>query len=64
MCNDRSDDARSAAIEQLEALGCSTYAARTYVALVELGEGTAQEVSTVADVPRTRVYNAAAELRE
>lgn len=57
-------DPRAVAIEQLEALGLSTYAARTYVALARLGEGTATDVSEVADVPRTRVYDAAEELRE
>jgi sugar-specific transcriptional regulator TrmB len=46
----------------LQALGQRTYAARTFVALVRLGEGTAQDVSNVADVPRTRVYDAVAEL--
>jgi len=34
--------------------GLSEYAARTYVALVDLGEATAREVSDAADVPRTR----------
>jgi sugar-specific transcriptional regulator TrmB len=63
MTRDPSDRARSTAVEQLEALGLSTYAARTFVALVSLGEGTAQEVSELADVPRTRVYDAADELR-
>lgn len=51
------------AIKQLPALGLSAYAARTLVALVELGEGTAQDVSGVADVPRTRVYDAVDELQ-
>lgn len=55
---------RSVAVEQLTELGLSTYAARTYVALVQLGEGTAEDVSTVAEVPRTRVYDAAEELRD
>jgi len=64
MSGDRSDRARSTAIEQLKALGLSTYAARTFVALVSLGEGTAQHVSEVAEVPRTRVYDAADELRD
>ncbi|WP_254839099.1 TrmB family transcriptional regulator [Natronomonas marina] len=63
MTRDPSDRTRSTAVEQLEALGLSTYAARTFVALVSLGEGTAQEVSELADVPRTRVYDAADELR-
>ena len=58
------DQARSTAIEQLRALGLSTYAARTFVALVGLDDGTAQDVSDVADVPRTRVYDAVEELRD
>ncbi|QCC48852.1 TrmB family transcriptional regulator [Halobellus limi] len=64
MSGDPSDHARSTAVKQLEELGLSTYAARTFVALVGLGEGTAQDVSEAADVPRTRVYDAADELRE
>jgi len=52
------------AVEHLKAFGLSTYAARTFVALVSLGEGTAQDVSEVANVPRTRVYDAADELGE
>ena len=55
---------RSVAIEQLEALGLSAYAARTFVALTTLQCGTAQEVSEVSDVPRTRVYDAVTELKE
>ncbi|WP_418285083.1 TrmB family transcriptional regulator [Halorubrum sp. DTA46] len=64
MSEDSSDRARSTAIRQLKALGLSTYAARTFVALVSLDEGSAQDVSEVADVPRTRVYDAADELRD
>lgn len=64
MSGDPSDKARSTAVKQLKALGLSTYAARTFVALVSLREGTAQDVSEVADVPRTRVYDAADELRD
>jgi sugar-specific transcriptional regulator TrmB len=63
MSPDTSDDARAVAIEQLEQFGLSTYAARTFVALVGLGTGTAKDVSRVADVPRTRVYDAVDELR-
>jgi len=59
-----SDDPRSTAVEQLEAFGLSAYAARTFVALTGLGEGTAKDVSALAEVPRTRVYDATAELRE
>ena len=64
MCPEPSDQPRSIAIEQLKAFGLSTYAAQTFVALVSLGDGTAQDVSDVSDVPRTRVYDAAAELSD
>ncbi|WP_123537846.1 TrmB family transcriptional regulator [Halosimplex salinum] len=64
MTHDGTESPRSVAIEQLTEFGLSTYAARTFVALVSLGGGTAQEVSDVADVPRTRVYDAVAELQE
>jgi len=59
-----SDELRATAIRQLKALGLSTYAARTFVALACLGDGTAEDVSDVADVPRTRVYDAVDELQE
>ena len=55
---------RTIAIEQLETLGLSSYAARTYVSLVSLGNGTAREVSQVSEVPRTRVYDAVEELNQ
>lgn len=58
------DNPRSAAIDQLEQLGLSTYAARTLVALVALDSGAAKDVSEVADIPRTRVYDAVEELQE
>jgi len=64
MRTDPSDDPRSAAIEQLEQFGLSAYAARTFVALVSLGTGTAKDVSGVSDVPRTRVYDAIEELQD
>lgn len=63
MVPDSPDQPRTVGIEQLEAFGLSAYAARTFVALVSLGEGTAQDVSDVSDVPRTRVYDAVEELR-
>lgn len=56
------NDPNTAAIEQLERFGLSTYAARTFVALVGLGTGTAREVSQISEVPRTRVYDAVDEL--
>ncbi len=60
---DPSEQARFTAVKQLKALGLSTDAARTLVALVSLGEGTAQDVNEATDVPRTRVSDAADELR-
>jgi len=64
MSFNHSDDPWSTAVDQLEAFGLSTYAARTFVALTGLGEGTAKDVSALAEVPRTRVYDATDELRE
>lgn len=60
---DSPEQPRRVAIEQLEALGLSSYAARTFVALSSLGEGTARNVSDISDVPRTRVYDAIDELQ-
>jgi sugar-specific transcriptional regulator TrmB len=62
--SERADDPESVAVDQLRAMGLSAYAARTYVALVGLGEGTARDVSERVEVPRTRVYDAVEELRE
>lgn len=62
MTPDPTNDPQTAAIEQLERFGMSSYAARTFVALTSLGMGTAREVSQVSDVPRTRVYDAIDEL--
>ena len=58
------EDASEEAVETLTELGLGLYAARTFVALVVLSGGTAVEVSQTADVPRTRVYDAAEELVE
>ncbi|WP_114578766.1 TrmB family transcriptional regulator [Saliphagus sp. LR7] len=58
-----SDRSWSTAVDHLEALGLSTYAARTFVALQGLGDGTARDVSDVTSVPRTRVYDAVEELQ-
>jgi len=64
MSHDPRTEPRAAAIEQLESFCLSTYAARTFVALVEIGTGTAKRVSEVAEVPRTRVYDAVDELHD
>jgi sugar-specific transcriptional regulator TrmB len=58
------DESVEQAIDRLERLGLSAYAARTFVALVDLGDGTAKDVSETVDVPRTRVYDAAEELSD
>jgi len=64
MSNGPSERPRLEAIDQLEALGLSAYAARTFVGLVELGTATAKSVSETVDVPRTRVYDAVEELAD
>lgn len=64
MSNEDRHQWRTHAVEHLEKLGLSTYAARTMVALFQIGEGTAKDVSRVSDVPRTRVYDAVEELQE
>lgn len=45
------------AVTSLEELGLTEYEARCFVALTRLSKGTAKEVSQVADVPRSRVYD-------
>ena len=51
-------DAQGEAIELLQKLGLKEYEARCFVALTRLPFGTAKEISDVASVPRTRVYDA------
>lgn len=51
-------DAEQDAIELLQNLGLKEYEARCFVALTRLPFGTAKEISDVASVPRTRVYDA------
>lgn len=45
------------AVTSLEALGLTEYEARCFVALTRISKGTAKEISQVADVPRSRVYD-------
>ncbi|MEF8831563.1 MAG: helix-turn-helix domain-containing protein [Halobacteriales archaeon] len=52
------------AVEALRTLGLSNYEAQVFVALQQLGTGTAQEVSRVSEVPRSQVYGAADDLAE
>ncbi|WP_101297396.1 TrmB family transcriptional regulator [Halegenticoccus soli] len=46
------------AVGVLQNLGLSEYEAKCYVALAHLPQGTARDVSRIADVPRSRVYGA------
>lgn len=64
MNTDPTQDPQSAAVEQLEQFGLSSYAARTFVALASLGTATARDISQVSEVPRTRVYDAVDELHD
>ncbi|WP_226482291.1 TrmB family transcriptional regulator [Natrinema amylolyticum] len=45
------------AVTTLEELGLTEYEARCFVALVRISKGTAKEISQVADIPRSRVYD-------
>jgi sugar-specific transcriptional regulator TrmB len=51
-------------VEALRTLGLSNYEAQVFVALQQLGSGTAQEVSDLSAVPRSQVYGAADDLAE
>lgn len=46
------------AVALLQELGLKEYEARCFVALTQLSEGTAREISDISEVPRTRVYDA------
>ncbi|MFB6188283.1 MAG: TrmB family transcriptional regulator, partial [Halapricum sp.] len=50
------------AVEALKRLGLPNYQAQVFVALQQLGVGTAQDISEVSDVPRSQVYGAADDL--
>ncbi|WP_226042553.1 helix-turn-helix domain-containing protein [Natrinema sp. DC36] len=45
------------AVTTLEELGLTEYESRCLVALVRISKGTAKEISQVADIPRSRVYD-------
>ena len=48
----------------LERLGLSNYEARVFVALQQLGSGTADAISNISEVPRSQVYGTADDLAE
>lgn len=49
---------RSETVDLLQELGLKEYEARCFLALTQLHEGTAKEISELSEVPRTRVYDA------
>jgi len=57
-------DDHERAVELLKQLGMKTYEAECFVALHAVPSGTARDVSEVANVPRTRVYDATASLAD
>lgn len=48
----------------LEELGLTGYQAKAYRAALELGGGEAKEISTLAPIPRTKIYSILSELHE
>lgn len=62
--SENTDDAQDAAVGLLEEFGLTEYRAKAFVALTRLGEGTAKEVSQVADIPQARVYDCMEALHE
>lgn len=52
------------AIESFQRLGLTNYEAKVFIALQRLGSGTARDVSTVTDVPRSQVYSVADSLED
>lgn len=54
----------SAAIEAFEQLGLTSYEAQVFIGLHRLGTGTARDVASVSDVPRSQVYSVAESLEE
>ncbi|PSP81902.1 TrmB family transcriptional regulator [Halobacteriales archaeon QS_1_68_17] len=58
------EEAVGEAVETLQAFELTSYEAKCFVALTRIGQGTAKEVSEVADVPRARVYDCAETLQD
>ena len=58
------DHSREHAVTLLQDLGLKEYEARCFVALTRLPTAKAREIGEVADVPRTRVYDAVEHLSE
>ncbi|WP_226042117.1 helix-turn-helix domain-containing protein [Natrinema sp. DC36] len=58
------EQAEAEALERLQDLGLSQYEAQTLINLIRLGTGTAQDITRINGVPRTRVYESAERLHE
>ncbi|MFC7238281.1 TrmB family transcriptional regulator [Saliphagus sp. GCM10025317] len=58
------EQAEAEALDRLQELGLSQYEAQTLINLLQLGTGTAQDITRINGVPRTRVYEAADQLHE
>lgn len=64
MGSSEEEQAKAQALERLQDLGLSLYEAQTLLNLIRLGTGTAQDITRINGVPRTRVYEAADRLHE
>ncbi|APX96776.1 TrmB family transcriptional regulator [Natronorubrum daqingense] len=54
----------SEAIDAFERLGLTSYESKVFIALHQLGSGTARDVANTTDVPRSQVYSVAESLEE
>ncbi|TYL39121.1 TrmB family transcriptional regulator [Natronococcus pandeyae] len=54
----------SEALEAFERLGLTSYEAKVFIGLHQIGSGTARDVARVVDVPRSQVYSVAESLEE
>lgn len=52
------------AVDAFERLGLTSYEAKVFIALHRLGSGTARDVASVTDVPRSQVYSVAESLED
>ena len=64
MADREAEIVESELVDRLKGLGLTEYEAQTLVDLTRLGTGTAKDVASVDDVPRTRVYDAVETLHE
>jgi sugar-specific transcriptional regulator TrmB len=62
--NGKTADLRSDDVRRLRELGLSEYGARAYLAAIKLGKADAKSISTVANVPPSKVYEVLATLEE